>query len=323
MDARKELTDRLTALLGGQDNADELVAEILRDYIITKDSGGPGDIRDNIIHFLGAKRVEGLSDRTLKTYKLYLNSFAGRVAKDVADITTDDIRAYIVYLTEERRLKDSSLQTQIGAMRSLFAWLLIEDAISKNPMLKIRMQKQNEINGRDALTQDELEMLRNACKTYKEKALVEFLVSTGCRVSEVIGLSLRDLDMYKRSVKVIGKGNKERTVYFSPRAKLMIEEYHRERAGGSALFAGTRAPYNVMQTRAIQKLLRKIGERAGLSKRVHPHLLRHTFASLALNAGMDITVIQALLGHSKISTTQIYAKLNQDTVRHEYYRLVA
>lgn len=90
-----------------------------------------------------------------------------------------------------------------------------------------------------------------------------------------------------------------------------------------ALFTNTRAPYGAMHVRSVQKIIRKLGDRAGLSGRVHPHMLRHTFATLALNSGMDITIIQRLLGHGHLSTTEIYAQINQDNVRQMYNRVVA
>ena len=150
---------------------------------------------------------------------------------------------------------------------------------------------------------------------------MEFLASSGCRLSEVSGIRLEDVNWRDRSVVVHGKGNKSRKVYFSVRAKLMLEEYIARRKGGDALFASVKTPYPAMQPRAIQRALGLIGDRVGLH--VHPHLLRHTFATLALAGGMDITVIQRLLGHEDTKTTLIYAELSQRTVQYEYERIVA
>lgn len=122
-------------------------------------------------------------------------------------------------------------------------------------------------------------------------------MSSGCRLGELVGIRVGAIDWQGRSVVVLGKGGKERTVYFSVRAKLMLQEYLAQRKGGDALFASSRAPYEPMRPRAVQKALQQIGERAREPIRIHPHILRHTFASNALNAGMDITIIQHLLGH--------------------------
>lgn len=252
-----------------------------------------------------------------------LGLFVTRVDKHVTKITTDDVREYIGYLSIERGLKDSSVQTHINTLRSFFSWLDIEDIIKKNPMRKIKSLKIDRLRSRRPLTPEQLEQLRDGCRTYKEKALVEFLVSTGCRLSEAASLKVSQVDWQARSAVVLGKGNKERTVYFSVRAKLMLEAYLSVRKGGDALFASSRTPYAAMQPRAIQKALQKIGERAGEPRRVHPHLLRHTFASSALNSGMDITVIQHLLGHTDPKTTLIYAELNPSMVRYAYEKVVA
>ena len=129
--------------------------------------------------------------------------------------------------------------------------------------------------------------------------------------------------MNAKSVQVTGKGDKDRSVYFSVRARLMLQEYIRERKGGTGLFCSCKSPYQPLKQRAIQRIIHNISERAGLAARVHPHLLRHTFATHAINGGMDVTVIQKLLGHEDVSTTQIYAALNDETIRHQYNKFIA
>jgi len=220
-------------------------------------------------------------------------------------------------------LKETSLQTHINTLRAFFGWLHTEEKIKKNPMSKIKSLKLDKKGARQALSVEELERLRDACKGYREKALVEFLVSTGCRLSEVAQLRAADLDLVGRTVRVTGKGDKDRVVYFSVRTRLMLQEYFVARKGGDGLFCSSKSPYEPLKPRAIQRLIRAVSERAGLDKRVHPHLLRHTFATHALNSGMDVTVIQRLLGHEDVATTQIYAELNDETVKHQYTKYVA
>ena len=122
---------------------------------------------------------------------------------------------------------------------------------------------------------------------------------------------------------VTGKGDKDRVVYFSVRARLMLQEYIKERKGGEGLFVSSKSPYEPLKPRAIQRIIHNISEKAGLAGRVHPHLLRHTFATLALNSGMDVTVIQRLLGHEDIATAQIYAAMNEEVIKHQYNKYVA
>ena len=297
----------------------EALAAILKDYSITKESDEQrSDLNRRIKYYLGAKRIDGLSDKTLGNYRCNLEMFAARVNKSAAKVTTDDIRGYISYLDETRHLKDTSLQTHINILRAFFGWLHTEERIKKNPMSKIKSLKLDKKGARQALTVEELERLRDACKTYREKALIEFLVSTGCRLSEVAQLRAADLNLADRSVQVTGKGDKDRVVYFSVRARLMVQEYIVQRKGGDGLFVSNKSPYEPLKPRAIQRIVRSLSERAGLEGRVHPHLLRHTFATHALNGGMDVTVIQRLLGHEDIATTQIYAELNEEGVSSIY-----
>ena len=172
-----------------------------------------------------------------------LNAFAAKVEKSVSRIDTDDIRSYIAYLDQERGLRSSSIQTHINTLRTFFSWLDQEDAIKRNPMRKIKSLKLDKFQARKPLSPEELERLRDGCRSYKEKALVEFLVSSGCRLSEAAGIRADQIDWRERSVEVLGKGGKRRVVYFSVRASLMLRAYIEQRKGGKALFASSKAPY--------------------------------------------------------------------------------
>ena len=325
MNAKNELAKRLVSMVSGEMPVNEdVVNSILKDYIIEREAEVErSNLRKTIWNYLGAKKIDGLSQRTINNYRYTLEGFAEKVNKSVSKITTDDIRGYISYLSDTRHLRDTSLQTHINTLRAFFGWLYVEEKIKKNPMLKIRSLKIDKKSARQALSTEELERLRDACKGYREKALVEFLVSTGCRLSEVAELNMEDLNQNERSVVVTGKGDKDRTVYFSVRARLMLQEYSKERKGGAGLFVSLKKPYRALKQRAIERIVHTVSVRAGLADRVHPHLLRHTFATLALNAGMDVTAIQRLLGHEDIATTQIYAEMNEDVIKHQYNKFVA
>ena len=297
MDAKQEL---ITALVEAG-LSPEQAQNLMKPYRISRqDESSRGSLKKRVSAFLAAKRIDGLSAKTIENYRYTLGVFTEQVDRAVTKITVDDLREYISYLSETRGLRDGSLLTHINTLRSFFSWLTVEDIIRKNPMLKIKSPRLDRARSRHALSQEQLERLRDACKTYKERALVEFLASSGCRLSEVSGIRMEDVNWRDRSVVVHGKGNKSRKVYFSVRAKLMLEEYIARRKGGDALFASVKTPYPAMQPRAIQRALGLIGDRVGLH--VHPHLLRHTFATLALAGGMDITVIQRLLGHEDTKT---------------------
>ncbi len=324
MNAKAELAKRLVAVVSGNEPVTgEVINTILKDYTIQKESEEEKrDLQKRIWQYLVAKRIDGLSPRTLANYQNNLEMFSQRITKSTAKINTDDIRGYIQYLSQVRGLADTSLQTHINSLRAFFGWLMVEEKIRKNPMAKIHSLKIDKRNARQALTAEELERLRDACEDYREKALVEFLASTGCRLSEVAGLNFDDLNFASRSVSVHGKGDKDRVVYFNARACLMLQEYEKTRKGGTGLFVSTKAPYQTLKPRAIQRIIQDISNRAGLTSRVHPHLLRHTFATLAINSGMDVTALQKLLGHEDLTTTQIYAKMNEEVIKHQYNKYV-
>ena len=320
METKRELVDQLAALM--PDMAEE-IARIVGEYRISRENRKDRrSLQRSVDSFLAAKKIDGLSTKTLKNYREMLGAFSASVDKPAARITTDDIRAYIGQLAA-RGLRDSSIQTHINTIRSFFAWLDMEELIKRNPMRRIKSLKIDRMAARRPLEPEEMERLRDSCQTYKERALVEFMASSGCRLSEVIGIRIDQVDWKRRSVKVLGKGHKERVVYFSVRACLMLQEYISRRKGGQTLFASSRTPYAPMSPRAVEKALQRIGERAGIARRVHPHILRHTFATAALKGGMDLTIIQRLLGHTDPKTTLIYAELQPEAVRYAYERIVA
>lgn len=182
MDAKNELANTLSEAFPGNL---ELIKKILDGYTVARENeGGRNNLKKRISYFLGAKKTDGLSDRTIGNYRYNLELFASYVNKHITKITTDDIREYIGYLSETRHLRESSLQTHINTLRTFFSWMNMEGIVKKNPMMKIKSLKIDKKGARHALTPEELERLRDACRNYKEKALVEFLVSTGCRLSE-------------------------------------------------------------------------------------------------------------------------------------------
>lgn len=321
MTAKIDLIAKLTALM--PECAREII-KIMREYDVqTAQVYDRSNLPRRVEAFLAAKRIDGCRPKTIKGYRERLKMFMTQCSKPVQAITTDDLREYLAYLVDERHLMDNSVQAHINTLRSFFSWLVDEDNIRKSPMRKIKSLKIDKLRSRHPLTAEQLELVRDGCRGYKEKALVEFLVSSGCRVSEVAGLRVDDIDWRDRKCKVIGKGNKERTVYFSVRAKLMLQLYIAERRGGEALFASSRAPYEPLTDRGIEKMISKLGKRIGMERPLYPHLMRHTFASHALSAGMDLTVIQHLLGHTDPKTTLIYAEINPIRVQYEYNRVIA
>lgn len=275
------------------------------------------DIEEKMMLFLASKKIEGKSDSTIYNYRLILQKFAQRVIKPISTVNIMDIRIYLAAVT--KGLKPTTINSIMSCLKTFFTWLEYEEYIPKNPTIKLKQFKTPK-RLRKSLTVEELEKLRDACVTVRERAIIEFTFSTGLRVSEVVQTNIEDLHFGdNNSLRVIGKGNKEREVYFSPKAKLYIEKYISSRRDNSpALFVSQRYPHSRIGARSIEKEIAKIAERAGFKKAVFPHLLRHTMATLAIQSGAKLTTIQHLLGHEDPSTTQIYAETSLEEVKHEY-----
>lgn len=285
-------------------------------HVQTVDSNEPHpDLFEKIDLFIASKNLEGLSKGTLKNYLLDLNKFANSVKKKVQDITSADIR---VHLAGFSHLKMSSLGRKLTVLKSFFGWLASEEIIQRDPTVKLKPPK-TEKRLPKALGIVELEMLRESCKTDRQRAFIEILYATGCRLSEVQGLNINDINQQTMSCKVIGKGNKEREVYFSFKAMYHLNKYLKSRLGEcEALMATERKPYSRLSNRGIQREIAKIAKTAGLEKKVSPHVLRHTFATLTLNNGAELVAVQELLGHSSPETTLRYARITEERKREQH-----
>lgn len=273
------------------------------------------DLTEKVDMFLAAKQLEGMSPVTLKNYDLQLRIFADRVKKRAEDITVADIRTY---LAQFPHLKSISIAGKLSILKSYFGWLVMEEFIDRDPTMKIKSPKP-EKHMPKALSIEELEMLREGCITYRQRAMIEVLYATGCRLSEVYRLNREDIDFHTQSTNVIGKGNKEREVFFSFKAVYHLKKYLMTRLDEvDALIVTERKPHRRLTRRGIQCEVAKIARQAGLKKNVSPHVLRHTFATLTLNNGADIVAIQHFLGHSDPGTTQRYAVMNDQKKREQH-----
>jgi integrase/recombinase XerD len=169
------------------------------------------------------------------------------------------------------------------------------------------------------LTEREIEHLREACLTPLEKALFEFMFSTGCRIGEIVSLDKNSVNWSNWSVIVRGKGDKEREVYFNVRSDIWLKRYLDERKDNDqAVFVTERIPHR-MSIAQMRNIIKRISQRAGINKEIHPHQLRHSYATNLLNNGAPLEVIQSLLGHEKSETTRIYAQLS-GRLREDLYR---
>ena len=273
------------------------------------------DLYEKIELYLSAKKLEGASENTLYNYRLTLRDFAKKVKKKVENITSVDIR---VYLSNFENNKKSTLGTKLTILRSFFGWLHDEDIIQNNPTRKIKQPKL-EKRLPNALTIEELEMIREGCKTQRQRALVEVLYVTGCRLSEIHNMNISDINVQTMSALVIGKGDKQREVYFSFKAMYHLNKYLDTRNDNcEALFVTERRPYRRLSRRGIQREIEKIAANVGLEHKVSPHTLRRTFATLTLNNGAELAAVQELLGHSSPETTLRYARITEERKREQH-----
>lgn len=299
-----------------------IVEEIMYKYdVVTKETSlVASDVEDKLQMYLAVKRLEGLSERTLKNYNYNLIKFASIVKKPLAAINTNDLRMYLAIRSKD--MKASSLNGQINILKSFFGWLHSEEYIPKNPSTKLKQTKQPK-RVREPLSEEEIEILRQACKTTREEALLEFAYSSGARLSEIVGIDVSTINWHERTVKVIGKGNKEREICFSTKAKILLLKYIKNRKGQcEALFITERAPYGRVTGRAIQKEFKRISERTEINKAIYPHIFRHSFATHLLNKNVPLHIVQELMGHESSATTQIYAQTSRENVLHAY-RLIS
>lgn len=300
-----------------------VIEEVVYNYEVTSKETAlvNSDLEGKINYFLATKKLEGLSPKTLKNYEYTLRKLQTVFYKPVSTITTADIKM-LMYAESEKK-SPSSMNTFMTPIRLFFAWLQNEEFIIKNPCASIKPVKEPK-RMRKPLTEEQVEILRDCMLTRRERALLEFFLSTGCRLSEVLNVKINDLDFNNKTLLVVGKGNKERRVYFTERCKRAILNYLKSREDECEyLFVTDRKPHRQISSRGMQVIVNKMQKKSGLEIQIHPHIFRHTFATHALNSGMKLEVVQALLGHEDAATTQIYAKLNQSSIEHTYRMLVS
>lgn len=271
--------------------------------------------------FLSAKSVEGRSEKSLKYYRLILNQLFAAVKKDIKHITADDLRIYLADYQETRGVSRVTLNNVRRVYSSFFGWLEAEDHILKNPVKRINSIKTRKTI-KATLTDEELELCRAACTTLRDIAIIDWLASTGVRVGELVRLNRRDINFHNRECVVLGKGDKERVVYFDARAKLSLQKYLDDRKDNNpALFVTLHKPHERLQIGGISTRVREIGKIAGLQK-VHPHKFRRTFATMGIGKGMPIEQMQQLLGHERIDTTTDYAMVDQANVKSSHRKYI-
>ena len=279
------------------------------------------DTTDYTKMFIAAKRIEGCSERTLNYYETTIKTMVDKLSKKVNSIETEDLRNYLSEYQAKNNCSKVTIDNVRRILSSFFAWLEDEDYIMKSPVRRIHKVKATQ-TVKETYTDEELEEMRDACVEIRDLAMIDFLASTGVRVGELVNLDRVDIDMQERSCVVLGKGGKEREVYFDARTKIHLQNYLNSRIDNNpALFVSLLRPYDRLKISGVEIRLRELGKRINI-KKIHPHKFRRTMATRAIDKGMPIEQVQVLLGHRKIDTTLQYAMVNQNNVRNSHKKFI-
>lgn len=264
--------------------------------------------------FIATKKLEGRSAKTLIQYTKMIENLLKYLNKNVMCATSDDIRQYLTDYYENSNCSKISIDNIRRVLSSFFNWLEDENYILKSPVRRIHKIK-SAATVKEVYADDELELLRDHCSTSRDLAIIDLLASTGMRIGELVSLNKDDVDFTERECVVLGKGDKERIVYFDVRTKLHLQEYLNSRSDNNeALFVSLRNPHARVSINGIELRLRLLGRVVGI-KKCHPHKFRRTMATVAIDKGMPIEQVQKLLGHEKIDTTLRYAMVKQSNVK--------
>lgn len=347
IDGRDDLADKIAYALKVPESK-PLILGILAEFEISKKEMGliaydGGQIEYLIQRFLVAKKVKGCTDKTCKLYGQNLRRAYAYIGKSPLQCDHTDVQRFIASLIVKKCSKDYQ-QNNLRTLSSFYNWLTREELVEKNIMLKIDPIK-NKPKRKKAFTEMDVEKIRMGCRTKREACLVEVLLSTGCRVYELATLTIEQCQ--QEEVTIIGKGEKQRTVYLNAKAQLAISAYLKERkdqnpflfpasihigrpANKAPALKGVESWYiypeqvskaDHSDNSVIESIIRGIGKRAGV-KQCHPHRFRRTCATFALRRGMDVTLVQQMLGHESLATTQRYLDIAEEDLKTAHKRYV-
>ncbi len=316
----KEIESALSSKITNQMMID-VMAEIetkIVEYQVDRDEGNCDRYAFNELldAFIEAKTIEGRSVKTMDRYRYILGRLRDETSVPINSMTVFTVRSWLSK-EQSRGISDITLEGYRNIFSSFFGWLHKEGLLKNNPCANlgpIKCRKQVKTPYSDI----EIEMLKEACECSRDKALVQFLLSTGCRISEVCALNRDSLNFHELEVKVLGKGDKERTVFFDDVTAMLMKRYLDERTDDSpALFAGKGTAR--MTPGGVRAKLNKIADRAGV-KDVFPHKFRRTLATTLIDRGMSIQEVASILGHDKLDTTMKYVFLSKTNVKNHYHK---
>lgn len=286
--------------------------------------------KDKFLRYLIVER--GYSEKTREAYEEDLTNFERFLTEsgedDLLKINHLDVRVYLSYLTDERYSRNS-ISRKIASLRSFYQYLLKEEVIKENPFSYVHLKKKN-LKLPRFFYENEMQVLFDSVKGEKpldlrNQALLEVLYGSGIRLSECSNLKLAEIDFDSEVMLIHGKGNKERYAplgsfaqdalqeYFEKGRKVLMDKYHKSH---DYVFVNHHG--EPITPTGIEYVLNQVIKKSSLDSSVHPHMLRHTFATHLLNNGADMRTVQELLGHANLSTTQIYAHVTKESLQKNY-----
>lgn len=292
-------------------------AEAMTRYEVSRlNPDAAGDDSEQLIGlFLNAKEIEGRSQKTIDRYRYILRRLRDGVGVPLEKVTVYHIRQYMM-AEKDRGVAMSTIKGNAWVYNSCFGWLFNEGLIQANPtanlgQIKVKVEEELPFNG------EQVQLLKEAAENECELAILHFLLSTGCRISEACSVNRADVDFQNLQLDVLGKGNKVRTVYIDNVTALMLQRYLATREDiDPALFYAARSGGRYTAN-GIKAMLNRIGERA-MVPNVHPHRFRRTLATNLIDRGMSIQEVAEILGHANINTTMTYIHLNKRNAENAY-----
>ena len=310
----KELGHTLT--LDNMNEVLKIIADELDSYHLEQNEDCEFDLNSNdmLDAFLSAKELEGRSEKTLERYSYIIKRLLMFTKVSIKNLTVYHLRKYLMEL-KNHGCADSTLEGIREVFSSFFNWLQKEKLIDENPctnLAPIKCIKKQKL----PFSNVDIEKLKENCKTNRDKAIISFLLSSGCRISEVTQLNKSDIDFVKKQCKVLGKGNKERIVYIDDITIMFLNRYFSERTDNyESLFAGKGT--DRMTPHGIRRMLVELSKKSGVEN-VHPHRFRRTLATNLIYRGMPIQEVAKILGHEKLDTTMKYVYIDNNNLKFSY-----
>lgn len=285
---------------------------------------------DMVLKYLDyLKYNKNYSDETIKNYKLDLIDYFNFLEKEIInykDIEYTDLK-YLFKHFNDLNLSSKSIRRHISSIKGFYKYLVKLEIIKNNPFIYVNLPKK-EIKLPRYLTYQELLDIFNSLDistpfNLRDRLILEFLYGTGVRVSELVNIKVSNINKNNKSIKILGKGNKERIVYYNPVCHNLLNKYLNiyssiNKKNVDYLFFNQQG--NKLTTQGISYLINKIIKKISFNKHITPHMLRHSFATHLLNNGCDLLTVQELLGHQSISTTAIYTHVTMDQIKDVYHK---